>query len=449
MIRVDSLQICRKFSNPSARSLEAVVFALLAVLLPLAGHADPLSPPPAGSWAAFPNSTLRPAMGSPPWNPLYIFDYSGGWFDDERLELGIWGGGADYPGNEVCTFPLSTGVWRCGPRSAVAQNPAYAQNPTTETTPDGHPTARHTYSCIARVNAPGYDGFFCHGGSLWRLGSPTAATWFYHRDTATWERLADRPNWGRTDSGKASLATYAVFDKARNQILVRAQDMCLIFDMRTKAWEWGAACDNMQKSASAAFDPERRTFIVMGAGTFDAWVTSTTAWTPLAPVLSGDLAPVAAWGPGLVFDPVGKRYLAYIGGKDVYELNRDTWKFTKITGAGADPGAQYPAGTFGRFRYVPSTNGLVVINSIDGSVFYYQLGGTPPPPPSPPSMPVSPLPPAPLPLLSPLSVPVSPLSPAPVPSSSVSTMTITVGVPACALETPPCLKIDLKQVVMP
>src|SRR5262245_17753018 len=143
MNRVDSLQICCKFPNPCAPSLGAVVFALLAVLLPLTGHADPLSPPPAGNWAAFPNSTLRPAMGSPPWNPLYIFESSGGWFDDERLELGIWGGGhADYPGNEVCTFPFSTGVWRCGARSA------YAQDPTTETTPDGHPTARHTYSCI-------------------------------------------------------------------------------------------------------------------------------------------------------------------------------------------------------------------------------------------------------------------------------------------------------------
>lgn len=431
MFRADSLQILCKFSIPCARCMGAVVFALLLALLPLAGHADPLSPPPAGSWAAFPNSTLHPAMGSPPWNPRYIFAYSGGWFDDDRLELGVWGGGhADYPGNEVCTFPLSTGVWTCGPRSA------YAQDPTTETTPDGRPSARHTYSCIARVNAPGYDGFFCHGGSLWRLGWPTAATWFYHRDTATWERLADRPNWGGSDYGKTSLATYAVFDKARNRVLVRARNMCLTFDMRTKAWEWGAACNDIEKSASAAFDPERRTFIVMGAGSFDAWDTSTTAWTPLAPVLSGDQAPVAAWGPGFVFDPVGKRYLAYIGGTDVYELNRDTWRFTKITGAGADPGAQSPAGTHGRFGYVRSTNGLVVINSIDGNVFYYQLGGTPPPlpPPSPP--PPSPPPPLPPP-------------PLPPPPPSVPTMTITIGVPACAIATPSCLKVDVKQVVMP
>jgi hypothetical protein len=409
-----------------------VVVALLLALLPVAGYADPLSPTPAGNWATYPNSTLRPAMGNAPGNPRFIFDYSGGWFDEERVELGVWGGGhADYPGSEVCTFPLATGIWTCGPRSA------FAQDSTTETTADGHPSARRTYSCIARVNVPGYDGFFCHGGSLRPGGRPTAATWFYHRDTATWERLADRPNWGESDSGKTSSATYAVFDKARNRVLVRARNMCLMFDMRTKAWEWGAACVGMEKSASAAFDPERQTLIVMGAGTFDAWDTSTTAWRPLAPVLSGDQAPVAAWGPGLVFDPVGKRFLAYIGGKDLYELNRDTWAFTKITGAGADPGAQYPVGTHGRFRYVPSTNGLVVINSIDSNVFYFQLGGTPPPSPPPTLAPPprsSPLPPLPSPPPSPAGMP---------------TLTITVGVPACAFATPSCLRVEVKQVVLP
>jgi hypothetical protein len=385
-------------------------------------------------------------MGSPPWNPLYIFDYSGGWFDEERVELGVWGGGhGDYAGNEVCTFPLTTGVWKCGPRSA------FVQDPTTETTADGRPASRHTNTCIARVNAPGYDGFFCHGGSLWRAGWPTAATWFYHRNTATWERLPDRPNWGDSDYGKTSLATYAAFDKARNRVLVRGRNMCMSFNMSTKEWEWQGGCGWSERTASVAFDPERQTFIVIGAGIFEAWNTATTAWMPLAPVLSGDQAPVAAWGPGFVFDPVGKRYLAYIGGKDVYELNRDTWKFTKITGGGADPGPQYNVGTHGRFGYVPSTNGLVVVSSIDGNVFYYQLGGASQQ--QSPSPVTSPLvtPPPPPPVTSPLvtSPPVAPLPPPPASPPPMPTMTLTIGVPACVLAEPACLKIDVKKVAMP
>lgn len=395
--------------------MSAVVVALLLVSFPLAGYADPLVPGPAGSWAAYPNSTLRHAMGSTTGNPRFLFDNSGGWFDEDRIELGVWGGGNDdYPGNEVCTFALLTGVWTCGPRSPAAVNL------TAETAPDGRPSERRTYSCVARVNVPGYDGFFCHGGSLMPGSRATAATWFYHRDTATWERLQDRPNWGVSDSAKASPATSAIFDKARSRVLVRAKNMCLIFDMRTKAWEWGAACSGIEKTASATFDPERQTLIVMGGGSFEAWDTSTTAWTPLAAVLVGDQAAVAAKGPGLVFDPVGKRFLAYIGGKDLYELNRDTWTFTKITGAGADPGAQYATGTHGRLDYVPSTNGLVVVNSTDSSVFYFQLGATAPGGGSPPP-----------------------------PTGSMPTLTIMVGVPACALTTSPCLKVELKQVVLP
>jgi hypothetical protein len=437
-------------------SIGAVVFALLLVLFPPEGHADPLSPPPAGSWAAFPNSTLRPAMTAvpcssstdptghcPPWNPLYIFDYSGGWFDDERNELGVWGGGhGDYPGNEVCTFPLATGVWTCGPRSPypyAASNPGPAQ--TLDTLADGNPGARHTYSCLARVNIPGYDGFFCHGGALWQGGYPVNSTWFFHRDTLKWEKLPPRPLWGDSDYGASSVATYAVFDKLRNTVLVRGRNMCLSFDMRTKTWAWQGGCEWSERTASAAYDPERQTLIVIGAGKFEAWNTATTAWTPLTPALSGDLAPVAAWGPGFVFDPVGKRFLAYIGGKDLYELNRETWTFTKIAGAGADPGAQYPVGTHGRFRYVSSTNGLVVVNSVDGNVFYYQLGGTPlvTPPPPPPPTPLA-APPAPQ--------PSDPPPPSPT-LSSMSTMTVTIGVPACAIATPPCLTIDVKQTVMP
>lgn len=315
-------------------------------------------------------------MGAAPWNPAYIFDYSGGWFDDDRNELGIWGGGhGDYPGNEVCTFPFSAGTWTCGPRSA------YLQDPTTETTPDGKPSARHTYACLVRVNVPGYDGFFCHGGSLWRLGYGTAATWFYHRATGTWERLADRPLWGESEYGRTSIASYAVFDAARNRVLVRARNICMSFDLGTKAWTWQGGCTWSERSATAAFDPTRQTLVVLGAGIVEAWNTATSPWTPLTMALVGDQTPVAAWGPGFVFDPVGTRYLAHVGGRDLYAINRDTWAVTKILGAGADPGPAYPSGNMGRFRYVAATQGLVVVSSIDAPVYYFQLGVAPPPPP--------------------------------------------------------------------
>lgn len=339
--------------------------------------ADPLPQlPPVGSWAAFPNSTLRPAMGAPPWNPKFIFDYSGGGYDDERDELFVWGGGhGDYPGNEVCTFPRLTGVWLCGPRSV------WVADPTTETTADGNPSSRHTSSCIARVNLPGWDGFFCHGGSLWRAGWPTRGTWFYHRDTGLMERLPDIPLMGESEFGATSLYTYAVFDAARGQVLLRTRNKCMGYTITTKTWTWQGSCPYIESDASVAFDPERRVLLLLGQGFVEMWNTSTVPWTRIGSALTGDQTAVTAHGPGLIFDPIGKQYFAHVGGRDLYRINRDTWAVTKIIGAGVDPGpAYFSSGNQGRFRYVRNTDGLIVVSSIDANVFYYQLGGAIPPP---------------------------------------------------------------------
>src|SRR3990167_8708808 len=95
---------------------------LLAVPLS-AAVADPLpQPPPVGTWAAFPNSALRPAMLAAPGAPVtccdakYIFDYSGGWWDEERQELGVWGGG-----------PGGAGALALGPPQSLLSSPAHGR----------------------------------------------------------------------------------------------------------------------------------------------------------------------------------------------------------------------------------------------------------------------------------------------------------------------------------
>jgi hypothetical protein len=358
-------------------------FALLLLIAPV--WADPLPTlPAAGSWAAFPNSTLRPAMGTPPWNPAFIFDYSGGTFDDDRNELVVWGGGhADYPGNEVCTFPFATGLWVCGPRSAYT-------TATVDTLADGTPAARHTAGCLVRVNLPGWDGFFCHGGSIWQQGWPVNATWFYHRETRTWENLGPKPLWGESDYGGTTLYSWGVFDAARGQALVRTRNKCFAYVFATRSFVWAGNCPNMELDISAAYDPSRRVLVLLGSGFMEVWNTSTTPWTAVSATLLGDQTPKTAHGPGLVFDPIGQQYIAHAGGKRLYFINRDTWAVTTVDGAGADPGPAYSSsGNQGRFRYVANTQGLLVVSSIDSNVFYYQLGTPPPPPPPPPTYPVT------------------------------------------------------------
>src|SRR5438876_3315689 len=101
----------RPYGNSWFRVLSLFLSVALVASLPGACLGDPLTQLPApGTWAAYPNSALHPAMNAapgvgPPWNPQYIMDYSGGTYDAARDELIVWGGGhADYAGNEVCRF---------------------------------------------------------------------------------------------------------------------------------------------------------------------------------------------------------------------------------------------------------------------------------------------------------------------------------------------------------
>jgi hypothetical protein len=321
-------------------------------------------------------------MGAAPWNPAFIFDYSGGTFDAKRNELVVWGGGhSDYPGNEVYAFSLTTGAW-----TMLTSRSPYTTS-TMDTLADGNPDSRHTYSCIAQVDLPGWDGFFCHGGSLWKDGWPVNSAWFFHRDTLAWEKLPPIPaaGWGLTDYSAASLATFAAFDPAGSQVVVLMKNVCAAFSFTTRSWLFrgnATHCKGGDYEKSAAFDPERRQLVVMGSGSvsgqqgFRVFDVTTAPWTLVRSSALGDQTPVLRRGPGFVFDPVGKQYLAHTGGLGLWRLDRDTWTVTAVAGAGADPGAMYPAsGNMGRFRYVPKTHGLVVVNSIDGNVSYHQLAG--------------------------------------------------------------------------
>jgi hypothetical protein len=302
---------------------------------------------------------------NPPWNPLYIFDYSGGTYDSTRDELLVWGGGhGDYPGNEVYAFSRATGKW-----ARLTERSPYSATQTVDALADGNPAARHTAASLAYLKLGGLDGFFVHGGSLWPGGHPTAGSWFFHRDALKWEQL---PATG-ADYGSTSLFDVAVWDPVRKVVHVRVRNGLRDYDPLGKKWIWKGNAEWNEREVTGAFDPERQLFIIIGKGWTEAWDTSANPWKAKSVAFTGDLAAVTVRAPGFVFDPVGKRYIAWAGGRTLYELNRDTWAWTQLPASGADPGAAYNVGTFGRFAFVPSTYGLLVVNSVDGNVFYFQL----------------------------------------------------------------------------
>lgn len=371
--------------------VDIFITGILAFAIAASAWADPLPQLPAqGVWAAYPNSALHPAMNAapgfspPPWDPQYIMDYSGGSFDPIRDEYIVWGGGhADYSGNEVCRFNRAAGAWTCGLRSDIGPNINGVPTSTLDAYADGAPAARHTYGSMAWINLGALDGFFVHGGSLSGGGWPTYGTWFYHRDTLTWEQLpSTRGLCGASDYGSTSLTDYAVWDPVRKVVHVMVRGGMRNYDPATRRWFCeGSQSEWTDGSLGHAFDAERQVFLVIGQGITQAWDTSTDPWTNKGVAITGDRTPVNAVGPGLAYDPVAKRYLAYNGGQTIWSIDRDSWVSMPLPASGADPGPKQGDGTFSRFQFVAKDYGVIVSNTIDAGVFYYQLGAPPPPPP--------------------------------------------------------------------
>jgi hypothetical protein len=107
---------------------------------------------------------------------------------------------------------------------------------------------------------------------------------------------------------------------------------------------------------------------------------------------TGDTAMVNVAYPGFAYDPVSDRFVAWHGGASVFTLDPETWNWRRVSPAATNsviPTQAPPQGTFKRWRYVPSKNVFIVVNSIDENVYIYRLssGGVGPAPAKAPSAP--------------------------------------------------------------
>ena len=129
-----------------------------------------------------------------------------------------------------------------------------------------------------------------------------------------------------------------------------------------------------ERNRTAVIDPVNRYFISMGDGQFFVWDLRTFRY--FTPVTLGVSNLQSARAPGLDYDPVSKKIILWKGGTDVYSLDTSTWTWARIAAASTNtvtPTAPTPTGTFGRFRYVPSKNEFILVNSVYGNVYIYKL----------------------------------------------------------------------------
>jgi hypothetical protein len=332
-------------------------------------------------WSELPNTKLRAVLAPAPagvpaqswWNPVQIMQgYSGAALDTKRSRLLVWGGGhADYPGNELYALEFLP-----VPRALRLTDPSpYAMDQTTEALADGRPTSRHTYSGL--VFLPDQDALWAYGGSLWREGWPSRATWLFSFASGRWERKADAPGSGREGQTLVPIADY---DPETRLVVVRGRNFIGSYDPATGRWDRRGGAEHSGSERTGRIATPRRKMYVVG------WtrgqkvpglirVIDLGSWKEEKVKTTGDTEMTTVPAPGLDVDPERGDLVAWAGGPDLYRLNLSTMVWTRISpSGGARPGPTYWEGTYGRFRYVPALKKFVAVASIDRNAFAYGAG---------------------------------------------------------------------------
>lgn len=371
----------------------AIALPLLLVSTASAGPIENLQP---GQWYQVPNSKLRsvipvPAPAGDPSN--VIAAWSGGTYDTRRDRLLVWGGGhADYGGNEIYGFSIGTLSWsRIWGPSLLSIIQAQFLGSCVETYTDGNPVARHTYGGLAYDSQQ--DALMIYGGSLFcGAGNGGNDTWAFEFGNARWQKKGYPSTCGACGGLGASLA----YDPATGHTWLAGVNYNLgEFDPATGAWTLRNTASGIGYGMTGAIDTKRHKYVFVGLdGVKMATLTATGTIALQTVGTTGATAMVGAKFPGLAYDPVSDRIVAWAGGATLYSLNMDTLVWTRNDPAPSNtvtPPPQADMGTYGRFQYVASKNAFVVVSDVDQDVYVCKLsaGGGAPSDSIPPSVPAS------------------------------------------------------------
>jgi hypothetical protein len=344
---------------------------------------------PPGHWLEVPDSKMSRVYYDGPLassirggkGPSAVMDQWGGAvLDTRRNRLVVWGGGhSAYAGNELYAFDLNKLTW------SRLNDPSSIQGYTNHSCrgsgvyPDGNPVSRHTYGGMAYIPEP-VDRLFAVGGGLWPCGYTDAIAWYYDFDADAWQRRADAPWAANGDILVYDPVTGHVFNEAGG-----SHGFLSEYDPRSDTWT--ARGDQFSRSISGrmsgAIDPVDHLLIAVGNNGRDTG-NEAAVWnlSSKAPHLSFDYRPTAgpqivmdSSSPGFVWDPDVNLFVAWVGGGNIFTLNPKTLIWGIQTPAADNkviPTDPNPAGTFGRFEYVPSKQVFVLVNRTTDNVYIYR-----------------------------------------------------------------------------
>lgn len=332
---------------------------------------DPVPPPGnSGDW-----KKIWTAWGGGVWDTLY-----------HRLEL-VGGGHADYGGNEIQSFSPDS-CWqrlseptdssKINHSSSIYSTGYYAVSATDSLTPDYHaPRARHTYTDIQSVDGKLYM-VYCPG--CYPSANDASTSDVYDFTTAQWDTLGAPYDPGSPSATANGGRGVTGVDSLGNIWWVTGGDNSVLSWLNRATGKWttiGSFWDGLSvpSGMNCASIPYLNRMYCFGGGAhgyvdFDTTATAATMTTYATTGATGIQSAVA---PGITYDSRDSLILGWSSGDTVYALSLATAVWTAIAPANAvTPTAPQAQGTYGRFRYMPEWNAVVLSNSADDAVYYWK-----------------------------------------------------------------------------
>jgi hypothetical protein len=333
--------------------------------------------PATPGWYEIPNTKLRQvdpcpartcAVSGAEGQAAVINDWCSGAFDSTRNRLLVWGGGHNgYYGNEIYAIYLD-------PASVVRVtepgSPTASYGSCTDAIAGGgQPNSRHTYDGITYLRSR--DQFFSFSGSIaCGPSARTNSTWIFSFSSMTWaQKIANGASFPNQVEGAV-----CDYDPVSGKVYVCDLANLYLYDPAANNYtKLGTTAPNVDYHCTGVLDPKRRKFLILGNGYAYMYdVNPASGYTGQNLITSGGDELLKHGYPGLVYDPVRDRIVAWSGGDTVYSLNLDTKQWVTFVYPNG-PGAANGSGTYKRWNYSPASDVFVIVNSVDLNTFTFRF----------------------------------------------------------------------------
>ena len=376
--------------------------------------------PPTLGWYQVPNSTIQAVCpptnyNSPPYNP-YDFSFychnaidawSSGAMDTSRNRLILFGGGHnDYEGNELYEFNLNTLTMSRLDNPSPPNVDSGGNHLTCITTlADGRPNSRHDYHAVTYV--ANTDQMLVFGGSLGCApGSGTFDLWLLDLSSVT-DSCAPNCNsiWhGPLGQGaihptsSQNLGAVAEYDPNTGHVWVADRNNLYEYNVQTDTFVQRGPGLQFELSTAGHIDPVHDELVLFGElgngspgvqhvllNGSDNYATHNDSAAALANGCSAILGGTSGPDVGMAWDPTQNKFVIWAqetNTNNVYTYDPVSNACTTVSGfTGGPVSTSLSRGTFGHFRYSPTSQVFVLVAESSQNVFTFRMG-TPGPPPA-------------------------------------------------------------------